>query len=81
MKLTNQEVVDKGNCIAHWACDWDPVNEECDSNGSRESVWELEGKYYHIFLTFDADDKPCLPNDKAERCRKSIADAHRGINV
>jgi hypothetical protein len=61
---TNREVVEKGELIESHPCDWDPVNDCCESNGSIEAQYFYEGKPYWVFTNWD-NTEAFLPNEPA----------------
>lgn len=60
---TNQEVAEKGELLDSHPCDWDPVNDCCQSNGAIEAMYLYEGKSYWMFTNWEGE--PYFPNEQA----------------
>jgi GH35 family endo-1,4-beta-xylanase len=66
MKPTNQEVFERGDLLEHCPCDWDPVNEEVDSNGSIQATYEYKGRKYALFHPFEGENFTTVFNPDKE---------------
>jgi hypothetical protein len=50
---TKKQVWEEGEKVDDWACDWDPEEQICRSNGGIENIVLFEGKKYSIVSNWD----------------------------